>query len=399
MADYWYIAKDTKGNRYSGTYKDIANIRILREELLKIGYDLIKARKEKKDVYRSLKIKPREIVAFTYMFAGMYSAGLSVLKCLEALEEQADNPALKGILADVRQHVETGASLKKAFDPYRDIFSDFFLGMIEAGETGGKLGKALETTAVYLEKRLSLRQKVQSAFMYPVIMTVVCFGVIGSLLTFVVPMFSRLYARLHVALPGPTQFLIVLSHGIRDYWFLMLAGGIGMAYLVQQLKKSPEVRNRWDTFKLGMPVFGRLNRMIVVSRFIRTFGTLISVGVPMIDSLNVARRVAGNQRLADVAVELREAIRAGTTVAKALSGYRVFPSVIIQMADAGEQAGVLPDMLSKGADFLDKDIDRVISNLLVKLEPAMTLIMGAVIGLILLAVYLPMFDYMNHLQQ
>jgi type IV pilus assembly protein PilC len=398
MAVYEYTAKDQTGSKFSGQSSDINSIALLREELDKMGYVLVKARRAKASAKKRKKIKRSHVVAFTYKFAGMYSAGLSILRCLETLEEQAENQAFGEVIADIRQKVETGSSLKKAFEKYRSIFSDFFLGMIEAGESGGKLGTALEMSAEYLEKQAELKRKIKSAFIYPLVVGLVCIVVVGFLLVFIVPMFLKLYKRLHVALPGPTQILVDLSSLIRGWWWALLIVGVAAVILVRKLRRNPRIKAQWDALKLDMPVFARLNRMIVVSHFTRTFALLASVGVSVVEALSVASLVAHNHRMTQIAKELQAAIAAGNPVGKSLKSYDIFPPMITQLAISGEQAGQLPEMLRKGADFLDKDIERMINSLLVKLEPALTVIMGTIVGFILMGVYLPMLDYMRHLK-
>jgi type IV pilus assembly protein PilC len=397
MPAYTYTAKDAEGKTFSGTYDDIANLSAIRKDLMRMGYSLVKAQKQK-TAQRRKRVGQKDVVEFTFKFSGMYSAGLGVMHCLEVLEEQAENPTLKEILRDVTQKVEAGSSLKKAFEDHERIFGSYFLGMIEAGESGGELSKTLEMTATYLENRLAITQRVKNAFTYPIVVVCVCMVVITALLTFVVPMFSKIYGRMHVDLPGPTQFLVDCSAFIHGYWWAVLAVIIGSLIIIKQLLKNPENCLRLDRFKLRMPVFGKLNRLVVVSRFNRSFSTLLSVGVPIMEALDVAKQVAGNKEMLSVTEELKEVIQAGTPVASALKTHALFPSIIIHMADSGEQAGKLPDMLLKGSDFLDKDIDRIVTSLLVKLEPMLTLSMGSLIGLILMGVYLPMFDYMNKIK-
>ena len=397
MASYWYIAKDEAGNKLSGTYRDISSVSQLRDELTKAGYSLVKARKEKKARQRKRHVSEKEVVAFTFKFSGMYSAGLSVLRCLETLEEQSENHSLREILADVRQSVETGTSLKKAFEPHEEVFSSFFVGMIDAGEAGGQLIKSLEMTAVYLEKRMELKEKVKAAFVYPAVVAVVCAMVITGLIIFVVPMFSKIYGRMNVPLPGPTQFLIILSEIATTWWPLVIGGIAALVFGTKWVLRNPTLAPAVDKFKLSIPVFGKLNQMVIVARFTRTFATLVSVGVPMLEGLDSARLVVENSLMNGIIDDIKEAIRSGSPVAASFKAHPIFPPVVTQMADSGEQAGVLPEMLCKGADFLDKDIDRAVQSLLVKLEPALTLGMGSLIGVILLGVYLPMFDYMNHI--
>jgi type IV pilus assembly protein PilC len=397
MAIYEYTATDEVGSQFSGTYRDIDSTVVLRDELAKAGYTLVSARRARDPSRKRRRIKQREVVAFAYKFAGMYTAGLSVIRCLETMEDQTEDVALKNVIIDIRQSVEAGSSLKTAFQKYNAIFSDFFLGMIEAGETSGKLSKALEMSAAYLEKRAELRQKVRSAFIYPIAVGVVCIIVVTCLLIFVVPTFTQLYKRLHVDLPGPTKMLVMLSMAIRSWWWAIPFVVVAGVFALRRLLKYEFVRSRWDRFKFNVPVFARLNRTVAVSQFIRTFAMLISVGVPLIEAFDVASQVAHNHRISDIARDLQKSVKAGNPVAKSLKVHDIFPPMVVQLAASGEQAGVLPDMLNKAADFLDKDIDRMVASLLVKLEPALTVFMGIIVGLILMAVYLPMFDYMASL--
>ena len=398
MAVYEYTAKDETGNKFSGTYNDIDNVATLREELTKMGYVLVKARLGKESARKRKRIKRSEVVTFIYRFAEMYSAGLSIIKCLDTLEQQTENQAFKDIIGDIRQNIETGSSLEKAFGEYGNIFSDFVLGMIEAGESGGKLATALEMSAAYLEKQIDLRRKVISAFAYPVVVSITCLVVVGFLLAFVIPVFSKLYKQMHIPLPGPTRALIELSSLVKEGWWAILIVAVAAVIISRRLSKNPHIRAGWDAFKLNMPLFAKLNRMVVVSHFTRTFAMLTSVGVSLIKALDVASRVAHNTEVTKIAKGLQESIEAGNPIASSLKNYDIFPPIITQLADSGEQVGMLPEMLNKGADLLDKDIDRMIHALLVKLEPALTVIMGVIVGFILISVYLPMYDYMGHLK-
>ncbi|UCC22195.1 MAG: type II secretion system F family protein [Planctomycetota bacterium] len=398
MAVFEYKAKDEEGNIFSGVYHDIDSLAALREELGTLGYSLVKARRKKAVRGDKRKIKQSEVVSFAHRFAGMCSAGLSIDRCLQVLEEQTENPPLRSRIADVRQHVETGSTLREAFGKYKDVFSDFFLGMIEAGESGGKLSHTLEMAAVYLEKQNDLRRQVKSAFAYPVVVGVMCLLIVIYLIIFVIPVFSKVYQQLHVNLPGPTQALLSLSVLFRECWMFLLVIAFGCVILGRKLSKNPRIRVRWDAFKLDMPVFGKLNKMLVLSRFIRTFAMLAAAGVSYIDSLEIAGVVASNHTVKDIGGKLQERLETGSTVTEAMSDHEIFPPMVIQLASAGEEAGVLPEMLNKGVDFLDKDISRNINVLLVKLEPTLTVIMGTVVGFILVGVYLPLFDYMAHLK-
>ncbi len=397
MAVYQYVAKNGAGREFSGVYTDIENVTGLRDELAKISCVLVKARREKTVAVKRGRIKGSEVVTFAYKFAGMYSAGLPILSCLETLEHQTENRTFKYVIADVRRSIQTGSNLKDACAKHGCIFSRFFLEMIGAGESSGKLGTTLNMSAVYLEKREDIKRRIASAFAYPVTVTLMCLAVITFLLIFVIPTFIKLYKQAHALLPGPTRALIGLSHLVTNYWWailIVLAGGVTA---VRWLLKRPQVRVQWDAFKLNMPVFAKLNRMLVVSHFTRTFAMLTSVGISLIEALDLAGAVANNHKFTRIARELQEMIKAGTPVAKSFRSCAIFPPMITELAASGEQVGQLPEMLNKGADLLDKDIDTTINALLAKLEPALIIIMGVIVGLILIGAYLPMFDYMGHL--
>ncbi|MFC1675685.1 type II secretion system F family protein [Planctomycetota bacterium] len=398
MGVYEYTARMETGQEFSGTYDDIQNAGSLREELSKMGYELVSANKRKKLAVKNKKIKSMEIVTFAYKFAGMFAAGLPIVKCLETLEKQSESQLLKQIVSDVKKNVETGSTLKDAMEPYENVFSGFFIGMIEAGESSGKLASTLEASAMYLEKRAEVKNKVRSAFVYPITVSVMCFGIIGALMIFVIPVFAKLYGRLHVELPVQTQALITLSNFVRyNFWAIVIFVAL-LIFICNKFMKNPNIRVKWDNFKLNMPVFANLNRMAVVAHFMRTFAMLASTGVPLIKALEVASNVANNLKITQIAIELQQSLQAGNPVASSLSKHEVFPPVIAQLAAAGEEVGMLPQMLTKGVELLDKDVDRIVNALLAKLTPALTVIMGTIIGLILISVYLPIFDYINHIQ-
>lgn len=399
MAVYEYMAKDSTGNEFSGVYMDVDSKSALRQELEKMGYILVKARREKRSIRKNRnRIRQAEIIAFAYEFAGMYGAGLSIVRCLETFELQVENPALKSIITDVRQRIETGSSLEEAFEKYRSIFSDFFLGMVEAGEAGGKLAETLQMAAEYLEKQAELKNRIKAAFAYPVVVTVMCVAIVSALVIFVIPVFQKLYQQLHVPLPGPTLLLIIISQVARQYWWIALPAIVLVVLMIRQLLKNRFVRTKLDLLKLDLPVLGRLNRMVVVSRFVRTFAMMTSAGIPLVEALDFAKRVANNSEMRRIAKIMQEEIMTGNSVASPMSRFPIFPPMIVQLAAAGEEAGILPEMLTKGVEFLDSNIERSIKSMITKIEPILSVIMGAIVGTILLGVYLPMFDYMGHVK-
>ncbi len=398
MAVYEYTAKNENGEIFSGVCENLSSIALLRDDLAKMGDTLIKAKPKKNPHLKRARISRDEIVTFAFKLAGMCSAGLSITGCLETLHDQTENRSFKLILADIRKNIVAGSTLKDAFGKYRNIFSDFFLGMLEAGETGGKLSQTLEASADYLERRADFRRKVKSAFAYPIIVGVMCFLVVAALVVFVVPVFSKIYKKMHVPLPGPTQTLIIVSEVVRNWWWLILICLAILIFAFKLLKRKPSVKAKWDALKLNMPVIAKFNRLVVASQFIRTFAMLTSAGVSLVKAFEVANIVVSNAKVSEITAQLQKSISKGNTVASSLKQFDIFPPVISQLAASGEEAGKLSEMLNKGADFLDKDIDRMIKSMLVRIEPILTSVMGVIIGFILISVYLPMFDYMTHLK-
>jgi type IV pilus assembly protein PilC len=398
MAVYEYTAVDQNQHTFSGIYTNIDGVKGLRKELAKMDYRLLKVRRKISPTGKQAKIKQAEVITFTYRFAGMCSAGVSIAQSLKTLEEQTDNPAFKYVISDIRQSIERGSTLKDAFEKYRRIFSDFLLGMVEAGESSGKLSQSLEVSANYLEKRAELRHKVRSAFAHPIVIGIVCMVVMGGLTIFVVPVFSKMYQQLQAPLPWPTQALVNLSFLVRHWWWAIIAAVAALIFGLRELVKNRYVKARWDVFKLNMPLFVGLNRMIIVAHFIRTFATLVSAGVSLVKALQVASEVVHNSKISQITSHLQASIESGNSIAGSLKNYDIFPPMIVQLAASGEETGLVPEMLNKGVDFLEKDIDRMVNTLVAKLEPAMTIIMGIMVGFALIAVYLPLFSYMTYLK-
>ncbi len=399
MPAYKYMAKDSDGCKFSGVYTDVESIKQLKNELSKMGYKLIRASRDNKSIFlKKTRISQTELVTFTYEFAGMYSAGLSVLRCLETLENQCENLSLKTIIKDVKNKVEVGQSLKDAFEPYKTIFTEFFIGMLEAGESGGKLSDTLTMAAQYLEKQHQMKSKIKSAFTYPLIVGTMCLSVIFVLELFIVPVFQKLYSQLNVPLPVPTLILISASRLCRSWWPIVLPVIAACIIFAKVLIKNKLLKQWADAVKLKMPVFGKINTMVTVSKFVRTTAMMASAGVPLDKALQMAIKVVDNSHIKKIGKDIQEKVMTGSTLAEPLANHQIFPAIIIQLATAGEEAGVLPQMLLKGVEFVEDKTQRMVMALIAKIEPVLTLIMGLLVGLVLLGVYLPMFDYMSHFE-
>jgi type IV pilus assembly protein PilC len=399
MPVFEYIARDHEGKECSGLYQDVENVGRLRSELSKIGYTLLTAHQQNTVVKnKRYHVNSQDIVAFAYEFSGMYSAGLSIVQSFDALQKQTENKSLKVILRDIQARVEAGCSLAKAFEAYESVFGSFFLGMVEAGELGGKLSDSLRIAAEYLEKQSALKSKIQSAFAYPLVVFVMCILVVTGLVIFIIPVFQKLYSQLKVDLPMPTLILIGASTIVRQYWWIVVPVAAVLVYLTVILYRLKSVQLALDKFLLAMPVFGKLYRMVIVSRFVRTLAMMNAAGVPIVESIQMAIRICKNSVMKAAGENILGRVMEGSTLAEMLSGNPIFPPIIVQLAAAGEQAGILSEMLNKGGDYLDGRIERHLKSLLVKIEPITSLFLGSVVGLILLGVYLPMFDYMGHIK-
>ncbi len=399
MAVYEYIAKDCDGNKLSGVYTDVNSKEMLKRGLDKMGYALVKAkRKNEVSSKRKPKVTSSQIISFAYEFSGMYSAGLPVLRCLQTIESQLTPSDFKDVMVDIRVAVESGSTLKEAFEKYTYIFSEFFVSMVESGEAGGRLVQTLQMAAQYLEQQAEVKAKVKNAFAYPVIVSVMCFIIVTALIVFVIPVFQKLYGQLHVQLPLPTKCIIALSEAVKSYWPFLVTLIVGSVFGLPKLLKRPDVKSRMDRLKLKLPLVGNLNRMIIVSRYVQTFAMMTSAGIPIVDALAFARKVANNSVFDDASNGIEQQVQAGNPLADSMSKYSIFPSSIINLADAGEKAGILSQMLLKGTEVLDKKIGRAIDSLLTKIEPVMSVLLGLIVGSIMLGVYLPMFDYMGQIK-
>lgn len=337
-------------------------------------------------------IKKVEISRFTRQFATMIGAGLPMVQCLDILSNQMENKELCRIISDVKQSVEGGSTLSEALRKHKKIFDELYVNMVESGEMGGALDTILVRLAVYREKSDALIRKVKGAMVYPSVIVVVATGVTIAMLTFIVPVFAKMFGSLGAELPKPTQIILGISNFLQSNFLLLLAaiigGVIGFIYWV----RTPGGKATFDAFLLKAPVFGNLVRKSAVARFTRTLGTLLSSGVSILDALEITAKTAGNTVIANAIKKSVLSIAEGDTITAPLKESGVFPPMVTQMISVGEKTGGLDDMLQKIADFYDEEVDEAVSALTSLIEPLIIVVMGIVIGGILVAMYLPMFD-------
>jgi type IV pilus assembly protein PilC len=338
------------------------------------------------------RISPKEIAIFTRQFSVMIDAGLPLVQCLEILGNQQENKTLQRVLLQVRQDVETGSTLADAMRKHPRAFDNLYSNMVAAGEAGGILDTILQRLAQYIEKIVKLRSAVRSAMVYPAAVISIAILVVWVILWKVIPTFASLFEGLGATLPLPTRITIALSRLIGHWWWLMaIAVGSGV-FLLYRYHKTYSGRRRIDGALLRVPVLGGVLRKIAVARFCRTLGTLVSSGVPILDGLEITARTSGNAIVEDAIMSTRRSVEEGKTIAEPLKGTRVFPDMVVQMVAVGEQTGALETMLSKIADFYEDEVDEATANLLALLEPVMIVFLGAIIGGIVISMYMPMFD-------
>ena len=340
-------------------------------------------------------VKQKEIAIFTRQFSVMIDAGLPLVQCLEILGSQQNNRVFKKVLVQVRQDVESGASLADALRKHPSVFSDLYANMVAAGEAGGILDTILQRLSTYIEKIVKLRGAVRSASIYPVAVITIAIGVVTLILWKVIPTFATLFEGLGAQLPLPTRITIVLSRFLGRWMpVLVLLLGLGI-FSIFRYHKTYSGKRRLDAITLKIPVIGILLRKIAVARFCRTLGTLVSSGVPILEGLEVTAKTSGNAIVEDAIMATRKSVEEGRNLASPLGDTDVFPSMVVQMISVGEQTGALDTMLSKIADFYEDEVDEAVANLLALLEPLMIVFLGTIIGGIVISMYMPLFSLIN----
>ncbi len=341
------------------------------------------------------KVRSSDLSSFTRQFATMISAGLPIMQCLQTIQEQVTRERFREIIGQVADSVQSGKTLAEALGQHDKIFNALFVHMVEAGEMGGMLDTILLRLATYLEKANALKRKIRGALVYPALISLVATGGTIFMLTTIVPTFAKLFNEFGGALPLPTQVVLGISDFLQNY-YLFIFGAIGlMVTVIRYVYRTPPGRYKIDKFLLKVPVFGSLLRKSAISRFSRTLGTLLASGVAILDSLTITAKTAGNSVVREAVEKARSRIAEGQTIAEPLKESGVFPPMVTQMVTIGERTGQLDSMLAKVADFYDEQVDAAVADLTSVLEPIIVVFMGVIVGGILIAMYLPMFDLVN----
>ena len=343
-------------------------------------------------------IKTREVVIFTRQFATMINSGLPLVQSLTILAEQTENKVFQKIIVQVLNDIQAGQTLADSMRKHPKVFTELYVNMVAAGEAGGILDIILLRLATFLEKNDALVRKIKGAMTYPAVMLLVVIGATTILLWKVVPVFASIFTSAGMELPLPTRVVLGVSEFLQSYIFFIVLAIVGMVFLIRRYYKTEGGQLVIDRAMLRMPVLGPLLRKSAVSRFTRTLGTLVSSGVSILEGLQITARTSGNRVIHDAVMASRASIAGGATISEPLKASGVFPPMVVQMINVGEQTGGLDDMLQKIADFYDDEVDAAVTALTSILEPIMIVVMGVVIGGMVVAMYMPMFDMISAVQ-
>lgn len=346
----------------------------------------------------SPKVKKKDLAVFCRQFYTMLDAGIGIVKCLDILEKQTENKTLVKAIASVYEDVQKGFTLSEAMKSHKNVFPQLLIHMVEAGEVSGNLDTIMERMAVHYEKESKLEQKIKSAMIYPIMLAVVSIAVVVFLLVSVLPTFISMFEGSGQALPGPTQILLDISNWLSSYWYIFISMVLGLILAFVVLGRTPGGRRFLDNLKLKIPVVKDTTVKIITSRFTRTLSTLLASGIPLIQSIEVVSKIVGNKVVYDRLEVATDDIRKGVSLSRAVRNVGVFPPMVDSMINIGEESGALDDILNKTADFYDDEVEASLQKMTTLMEPLMLVFMAVIIGFIVIAIAMPMFEMINTIQ-
>ena len=401
MPIYEYKAISRTGQSVQGNYTAQDKSQVL--EMLRNNHyypvyvkELVKGKEITFDLFQKVKIK--DIVIFCRLFYTMLHAGVPIIQTIDILSKQLENAKLRKIMVEIYDELQKGSTFSESMKKHRDVFPELLLSMIEAGEVSGTLDIIMDRMAVHFEKESKIQSKVKGAMMYPAILSIVAVLVVIFLLTFVMPTFVSMFQGSGVELPAPTRVLLAISGFIQTYWYLLLFVTFALFFLFRVLLKTDAARLAWDQMKLRIPIIKGTLIKIATSRFTRTLSTLLRSGITLLEALEIAANVAGNKVVSNGILRAKEEVRKGLDLSVPLRELRVFPPMVDSMIRVGEESGTLDDVLERIADFYDNEVEAAIQSMTSLLEPIMIVIMALIIGSIVIAMVLPMFDMINTVQ-
>jgi type IV pilus assembly protein PilC len=344
------------------------------------------------------KVKIKDISVFARQFYAMLNAGVTIIQALDILRQQTENKAFKAVIEKVYESVQKGSTLSEGMKEHRNVFPELFIHMVEAGEVSGTLDSIMDRMATHYEKETKIQNKIRSAMTYPVILAIVSVVVVVFMLVAILPTFLSMFEGSGVPLPGPTKFLLGISNGLRQYWYIIIAVLGLIVYIIRRYIKTDTGRKAFDRLKLKVPVVKNTIVKIATSRFTRTLSTLLASGIPLLPAMDIVSKVVGNQVIADGILNVKEELRKGFDMAGPIRRLGIFPPMVDSMIMIGEESGALDEVLRRTADFYDEEVDVAIQKMTSMLEPVMLIVMAVIIGFLVVAMYLPMIDMMQTVQ-
>jgi len=400
MPVYQYRARDKYGSLSTGTI-ETSNRDAVASQLDHLGYHPVSIEEIRKELGvtelfdRFTRISPENLIIFSRQLATLISAGLPFMTSFDALIEQTDNKRLKNVIVQVRKDVEGGSSFSDALAKHPTVFSNLYVSMIRAGETGGVLDEILQRLATLAEHEATTRARIKAATRYPKIVIGALVIAFVILLQFVIPRFATLYANFKAQLPLPTRILIGINNTFQSYWWLVLAVGVVITFAVRAYVRTETGRLWWDGTKIKLPVFGPIFLKTALSRFARVFGTLTRSGLSILQTLEIVSQTVGNTVISRVVDNIRDSARQGRGIVQPMQVSRIFPPVVIQMVSVGEQTGKMEEMLTKVSEYYDQEVEYSIRNLSTSLEPLLLALIGGVVLFLALAILMPWWNLIN----
>lgn len=401
MPTFVYTALDPNGKTIKGKTEAESESLLLSKlheqnyHVLSVNEENARATKANNVPSAGKKVKLKNMVIFSRQFATMIDAGIAIVRCLDILESQTKDPVLKPVIAQCKKDVKGGMSLTDAFSKHPNVFSRLYVNMVKAAETGGILDKILDRLATFLETEQEVRSKIKSAMIYPILVLIFAFLMVVALFLFVLPKFKEIFDSMSVELPAATRMLFGISTVMRSYWYIGLTVGIGGYLAYKWYSKTDTGAWQIDMMKLKVPVVGELVQKMSISRFSRTFATLIHSGVPMMRSLEIVAETSGNRVISHAIDSARNAIREGQKISAPLAQSGLFPQMVTYMIDVGEETGRLSEMLTKVSDFYDQEVENAVKALTSLIEPCLIVVMGGIVGFIAISIMAPIFKLIS----
>lgn len=399
MPNYAYIAIKSNGERVTGNYDAKSEDEVLSMIRNKNYYPVeIKEKIEGKNVSSiSLKnkIKTKDLAVFCRQFYSMLKSGISIVNCIDILRRQTEKKLMKEVLEDIYENLQKGFTFSESLKNHKDVFPRLLINMVEAGEVSGTLDIIMDRMANHYEKENKINNKIKSAMIYPIILSIVAIVVVIFLLVVVMPTFIGMFESSGTELPKPTRALLAISDFLKGYWHIFILIVVGAVYGIKAYFKSEKGNIILDKNKLNIPIIKNTNIKIITLRFTRTLSTLLNSGIPLLDALDIVSKVVGNNFVAKNILASKEEVRKGKGLAEPLNNIGIFPPMVVSMIKIGEESGTLDEILDKTADFYEEEVESSLQRLTTMLEPIMIVFMALIIGFIVIAMAMPMFDMVN----